>query len=169
MRKRLKRQDQSAQRQSRNQGDAGLPDDAPPAEPEPGSPLYPQYAERRAAAYQRREAFRVGMRMAVLVDRPMELTCELVDISFLGARFSVELPCTPGIVISFRLEVPTYGATSKPTVIPLRAEVVRVEGGQTGVRFIDLSPEMSRTIKELVLAQERRLLAATSDRRKLVD
>jgi hypothetical protein len=59
----------------------------------------------RRSGEQRRDAFRVSMNLPVYVDEPMELYCELVDISVLGLRFDRELPCSPGVEVEFRLEV----------------------------------------------------------------
>ena len=78
------------------------------------------------------------MNMPVYVDEPMERYCEFVDISVLGLRLDRELPCTPGVKVFFRLVIPSYGATPKPTEIELVAEVVRVEGGYTGLQFVAL-------------------------------
>ncbi len=78
------------------------------------------------------------MKHAGYVDEPMERYCELVDISVLGLRLDRELPCTPGVKVFFRLVIPSYGATPKPTEMELAAEVVRVEGGYTGLRFVRL-------------------------------
>lgn len=109
---------------------------------------------------QRREAFRLNMRMPVYVDAPMETFCELRDISFTGLGFDRELPCTPGIVVMFRLEIPGYGAVAVPERIPLQAEVMRVYRGHTGLRFVDLDHEQSRAIHELITVQQRMILAA---------
>jgi hypothetical protein len=128
-----------------------------------------EMSDRRSGS-QRREAFRVSMTLPVYVDEPMELYCELVDISVLGLRFDRELPCSPGIQIAFRLEVPTYGATPRPEQHELFAEVVRVEDGYTGLRFLRLELDQTRTVRELVHGHQRRLLLAERpaalDRRK---
>src|SRR5579875_1765167 len=87
-----------------------------------------EFSDRRSGE-QRRGAFRVAMRMPVYVDAPMQSYCELVDISVLGLRLDAELPCTPGVLVDFRLVVPSYGATPKPEEIELFAEVVRVNAG----------------------------------------
>lgn len=116
-------------------------------------------ADRRAGG-QRREAFRIGMSLPVYVDEPMERYCELVDISVLGLRLDRELPCTPGVTVHFRLVIPTYGATPKPTEMELSAEVVRVEGSFTGLRFTRLEHHQTRAIRELVHGHQRRLLLA---------
>jgi hypothetical protein len=110
------------------------------------------------------------MSLPVYVDEPMELYCELVDISVLGLRFDRELPCTPGVTITFRLEIPTYGATPKPEEIELFAEVLRIDGGFTGLRFVRLELDQTRAVRELVHGHQRRLLLAERpaalDRRK---
>jgi hypothetical protein len=116
-------------------------------------------AERRSGE-QRREAFRIGMSLPVYVDEPMELYCELVDISVLGLRFDRELPCSPGATVMFRLEIPSYGATPKPEQLELFAEVLRVDGGFTGLRFRRLEIEQMRAVRELVHGHQRRLLLA---------
>jgi hypothetical protein len=116
-------------------------------------------SDRRSGS-QRREAFRVEMNLPVYVDEPMELYCELVDISVLGLRFDRELPCTPGVTIGFRLEVPTYGATPKPEEHELFAQVVRVEHGFTGLRFLRMETEQTKTVREIVHGHQRRLLLA---------
>jgi hypothetical protein len=108
---------------------------------------------------QRRRAYRVNMRLPVYLDEPVQLFCEAVDISVLGVRFDRELPCTPGVVVEFRLEVPMYGAAAKPDVIELQAQVVRVGGHYTGLRFVNLEPESARAVRDLVNAQQRRILA----------
>ena len=51
-----------------------------------------------------------------------------------------------------------------PTMIALQAEVVRVERGQTGLRFVGLDREQSRAIRELVTTQQRKMLAARRSR-----
>ncbi len=114
----------------------------------------------RRAGGQRREAFRVALRLPVYVDEPMELYCELVDISVLGLRLDRELPCSPGITILFRLEIPTYGATPKPDELELHAEVVRLARGCTGLRFLRLDMDQTRAVRELVHGHQRRLLLA---------
>jgi len=118
-------------------------------------------AKRRNASErtQRRQAYRVNMRLPVHIDHPVQLFCEVVDISVLGVRLDRELPCTPGVVVEFRVEVPMYGAAAKPEVIDLQAEIVRVGGHYTGLRFVDLEPESARAVRDLVNAQQRRILA----------
>ncbi len=101
------------------------------------------------------------MNLPVYVDEPLELYCELVDISVLGLRFDRELPCSPGIEVVFRLEVPTYGATPKPQELELFAEVVRVDDGYTGLRFLRLAVDETRAVRELVHGHQRRLLLAS--------
>jgi hypothetical protein len=118
-----------------------------------------EIADRRSGE-QRREAFRIGMRLPVYVDEPVELYCELVDISVLGLRFDRELPCPPGTTIIFRLEIPTYGATPKPDELELFAEVLRIDAGFTGLRFRRLAIEQMRAVRELVHGHQRRLLLA---------
>ncbi len=116
-------------------------------------------ADRRSGD-QRREVFRVGMNRPVYVDEPMERYCELVDISVLGLRLDRELPCTPGIKIWFRLVIPTFGATPEPDELELCAEVVRVEGGFTGLRLVDLQLHQTRAVRRLVQEHQRLLLLA---------
>lgn len=125
----------------------------------------PTFNDRRRRAVlqrgsQRREAFRVNVRMPVHVDAPMELFCELRDISYVGVGFDRGLPCSPGIRVRFRLEIPTYGAAAEPEQIELQAEVVHVAWGHTGLRFVDLDREQARAIQELVSTQQRMILAA---------
>jgi hypothetical protein len=124
------------------------------------SDRYELGATERRSGYQRREAFRIGMNLPVYVDEPMELYCELVDISVLGLRFDRELPCAPGIMITFRLEIPTYGATPKPEQLELFGEVLRLEAGFTGLRFRRLELEQMRAVRELVNGYQRLLLLA---------
>jgi hypothetical protein len=100
------------------------------------------------------------MRLPVYVDEPVELYCELVDISVLGLRFDRELPCPPGTTIIFRLEIPTYGATPKPDELELFAEILRIDAGFTGLRFRRLAIEQMRAVRELVHGHQRRLLLA---------
>jgi hypothetical protein len=114
----------------------------------------------RRSGDQRREAFRVAMPLAVFVDEPMELFCELVDISLLGLRVDREMPCTPGISVELRLEIPTYGGQPKPDELELSAEVVRVAGGFTGLCFQRLTRDQARAVRELVHGHQRRLLLA---------
>ncbi|HWD69365.1 MAG TPA: PilZ domain-containing protein [Solirubrobacteraceae bacterium] len=121
---------------------------------------YEAESSDRRSGDQRRDAFRVSMGLPVYVDEPMELYCELVDISVLGLRFDRELPCSPGVEIAFRVEVPTYGATPKPEELELFAEVVRVDDGFTGLRFLRLELDATRAVRELVHGHQRRLLLA---------
>lgn len=127
-----------------------------------------EIADRRSGI-QRREAFRIRMSMSVHIDSPMQLYCELVDISVLGARLDRELPCTPGVKVEFRIVIPSYGATPNPTELALYAEVVRLDDRSTGMRFIEMTPDEARAVRELVHGQQRRLLLAsrkaTLDRR----
>lgn len=116
-------------------------------------------ADRRSGD-QRRDAFRLAMSIPVYVDEPMERYCELVDISVLGLRLDRELPCTSGVTVFFRLVIPSYGATPKPTEMELAAEVVRVEDGYTGLRFARLETQQTRAVRELVHSHQRRLLLA---------
>jgi len=102
--------------------------------------------------------------MTVHVDAPLEIFCELRDVSFTGVGFDRELPCTPGIEVSFSLELPTYGAALVASSILLQAEVVRVEMGHTGLRFVDLDREQTRAVHELVTTQQRMMLAARRSR-----
>lgn len=119
----------------------------------------PESAERRSGD-QRRDAFRVGMNLSVYVDEPMQLYCELADVSVLGLRLDRELPCTPGVIVEFRLVIPSYGAAPKPTELELLAEVVRVDGGFTGLRFPRMEIDQTRAIRDLVHGHQRRLLLA---------
>lgn len=110
------------------------------------------------------------MNLPVYVDEPMELYCELVDISVLGLRFDRELPCSPGVMVAFRLEIPSYGATPKPEQLELFAEVLRRGAGFTGLRFPRLELEQMRAVRDLVHSHQRLLLLAERpaalDRRK---
>jgi hypothetical protein len=125
----------------------------------------------RAGGFNRRAACRVTMPMHVHVESPVQMFCELRDISVIGAAFDRELPCTPGIGIDFIFEVPTYGASLKPESIKMHAEVVRVEDGVTGVRFSDLRGEEAKQIVRLVYDQQRRILLGRhlANERKLRD
>jgi hypothetical protein len=118
-----------------------------------------ELADRRSGD-QRRDAFRLAMNLPVYVDEPMERYCELVDVSVLGLCFDCELPCTPGVTVFFRLVIPSYGATPKPTEMELAAEVVRVENGFTGLRFAKLEHDQTRAVRDLVHGHQRRLLLA---------
>jgi hypothetical protein len=102
----------------------------------------------------------------VYLDSPMQLFCELVDMSVLGARFDRELPCTPGIRIRFRIHIPAYGASPEPEELELTAEVVRVEYGDTGVRFVELDGEQARAVRRVVSERQRALLAALRNSRQ---
>jgi hypothetical protein len=113
---------------------------------------------------QRRGAFRITLRMSVQVDAQTELLCGLRDVSFTGVGFDRELRSAPGVPVSFSLELPTYGAALVPTTIALRAEVVRVEQGHAGLRFVDLDHEQARWLHELVTTEQRKLLAARRSR-----
>ena len=130
---------------------------------QPGSeakdPYGSEIVERRSGE-QRREAFRVHLRMSVLVDEPMECYCELVDISVLGLRLDRELPCTPRVTVHLRLVIPTYGETPAPRELELVAETVRVEDGHMGLRFVRLDHDQTRAVRELVHSHQRRLLLA---------
>ena len=68
----------------------------------------------------------------------MQLSCGLREISFAGVGFDLELPCQPGLQVSFSLGCPTYGGALVPTTIALQAEVVSIEPGHTGLRFVNL-------------------------------
>jgi c-di-GMP-binding flagellar brake protein YcgR len=116
-------------------------------------------SERRTGN-QRRAAFRIRMKMPVHVDEPMQLYCELVDISVLGARLDRELPCTPGVKVTFRVVIPSYGATRDLVEVELRAEVMRTDKGGTGIRFVEMSHGDARAVREMVHGQQRRLLLA---------
>ena len=124
------------------------------------SERYDVERSERRSGLQRREAFRIGMNLPVYVDDPMELYCELVDISVLGLRFDRALPCSSGTMIFFRLEIPSYGATPKPEQLELAAEVLRIDAGYTGLRFRRLEIEQTRAVRELVHGHQRRLLLA---------
>lgn len=100
------------------------------------------------------------MNMPVYVDEPIELYCELVNVSVLGLRLDRALPCHPGTMIFFRLEIPSYGATPKPEQIELYAEVLRIDAGFTGLRFRRLELEQMRAVRDLVHSHQRRLLLA---------
>jgi hypothetical protein len=108
---------------------------------------------------QHRQAFRVRMHLPVHVESPMHTYCETLDMSVLGARFDRDLPCTPGVEIGFTLEIPNYGV-DRPRELQLQAEVVRVREGDTGVRFVDLTPDQNRAVRELVNEQQRMILNA---------
>ena len=95
----------------------------------------------------------------------MQMYCELVDISVLGARLDRELPCTPGVKIHFTLEIPNYGI-GKPEELELQGVVVRVNGGNTGLRFAELTPDQTREVRDLVNEQQRIILAALRAKRE---
>lgn len=109
--------------------------------------------------FEEREAFRVRIRLPVHVEPPLQAYCETVDMSVLGARFDRELPCVPGVDIGFVLEIPGYGA-DKPRTLKLQAEVVRICERDTGVRFVNLTLEQRRAVRDLVNGQQRMILAA---------
>jgi hypothetical protein len=102
------------------------------------------------------------MPLGVYVYAPTELVCELRDISYNGVGFDLELPCAPGVEVMFRLEESDYGALIVPTSIALRAEVVRVELGHTGLRLVELDGDEPRAVREFVAAKQRTILAARS-------
>lgn len=101
---------------------------------------------------QRREAFRVGLTLPVWVNTPVELDCQLVDLSVLGARFSAQLPCMPGADAEFMLVTERYGT------VPISGEVVRAGEGQTAVRFTRFGDRAERAVTELVSSEQRRVL-----------
>lgn len=126
---------------------------------EPFDPYGIELEERRSGE-QRRDAFRISMKMMVYVDAPMRCDCELVDISVLGLRIDHDLPCSVGVKVELRLVIPSYGATLVPDELPLLAEVVRVDQDYTGLRFVDVTFGEARAVRELVHDQQRRLLQA---------
>lgn len=101
---------------------------------------------------QRRAAFRVDVKLPVWVEYPVERDCELVDISVLGARFNTELPCAAGSTSEFLLVTEEYGT------IPVAGEVVRVNAGETAVRFMPLAHNAERAVTEIITAEQRRRL-----------
>jgi len=103
---------------------------------------------------QRRENYRVPTDWWVRINVPWEVTTQLADISLSGARFHGELPCTPGVPIGFALEVPKVGD------VPFTAEVVWIRRGQTGVRFTDVPGKRAQLLREALVDEERRILAA---------
>ena len=125
-------------------------------------------ADRRSGD-QRREAFRIAMKHACVRGR--------ADGALLRARRHLGAgPATRSraalharVKVYLRLVIPSYGATPKPTEMELSAEVVRVEGGLTGLQLVDLQPHQTRAVRELVHGHQRRLLAehpAALDRRQ---
>jgi hypothetical protein len=114
---------------------------------------------------QRRQAFRVRMRLPVHIEAPMCMYCETVDMSVLGVRLDRELPCAPGVEIRMTIEVPSYDGT-KPREIELEGEVVRVQDGDTGVQFADMTTEQKRAVREIINEQQRLLLAARAAARQ---
>ncbi len=109
------------------------------------------------------------MKVPVVVDSPVRLTCELVDISVLGLRVDRTLPCLHGTKVTFRLQLPDYGESPEASELELVAETVTIADDHTGLRFVDLSPFEAREVRDLVYAHQRRLLAGpfrlTLDRR----
>ena len=101
---------------------------------------------------QRRANYRIKADWWVRIHVPWEVATQLVDISLSGARFMGELPCTPGVPLSFVLEVPDIGD------VPFDAEVVWVGSGASGVRFTGVNNQRSELLREALLAEERKLL-----------
>jgi hypothetical protein len=125
----------------------------------------PTIADRRRKrvlqrGLQRRGAFRIETRMAVYVEAPAYLVCELRDISYTGLGFDHELPWMPGTKVDFCLELPTHGAVLVPTSLALQAALVRVGCGRTGLRLVDHEGDQARALQELVSTQQRVILAA---------
>jgi hypothetical protein len=105
------------------------------------------------------------MRLPVHVEAPMQMYCETVDMSVLGARLDRELPCVPGVAVTLTVEIPNYDGT-KPREVQLRAEVVRVQEGDTGVRLLDMTTGQKQAVREIINEQQRLLLAARNAARQ---
>ena len=100
----------------------------------------------------RRAAFRVDSSLPVWVTYPVELDCNLLDVSVAGACFDVALPLPPGTVCEFVLVTEEYGT------IPLTGEVVRIGAEETAVSFSVVRHDAARALKELVLSEQRHRL-----------
>jgi hypothetical protein len=107
---------------------------------------------------QYRQAFRVRVCLPVQMTAPVRLECETVDVSVLGVRFNRELPCGVGTTVDFTADLDGHGV-SGPRLLELRAEVVRIHQGETGLRFVTLTQDQRRAVRELVHSQQA-LLAA---------
>ncbi|HTW12218.1 MAG TPA: PilZ domain-containing protein [Solirubrobacteraceae bacterium] len=104
-----------------------------------------EYAQRRAA-------FRVALRLPVWVEYPAEVSCELQDISLLGASIDCALPCDFGDRCEFVLVTEDFGT------VPLTGQVVRTGQGSTALRFIETDHQAARAVRDLVSAAQRREL-----------
>jgi hypothetical protein len=108
---------------------------------------------------QRRQAFRVAVRLTVHVHEPKRMDCETVDISVLGVRFNRRLPYAPGAQIRFIVDVPARRGARR-NQLELQGRVVRVQPGDTGIEFVDTTAHQKRAVRELI-SQHRRLLLST--------
>jgi hypothetical protein len=107
---------------------------------------------------QYRQAFRVRICLPVQLTAPARLECETVDLSVLGVRLNRELPCALGTAVGFTADLDGRGVPG-PRRLELRAEVVRIHQGDTGLRFIALTQDQRRTVRELVHSQQAELAA----------
>ena len=110
---------------------------------------------------QRRQAFRIRVRLPVHVRGPMRMDCETVDISVLGVRFNRRLPYAPGAQIRFIVDLPARrGAKRNEIEIELQGRVVRALPGDTGIEFVDIDARQKQAVRELI-SHHRRLLLST--------
>ena len=101
---------------------------------------------------QRREAFRVDVRLRVEVNHPRIRDGWLVNLSASGALLDVDLECEPGDGVQFSIML----ADEDP--IPLAAEVVRRKDTRVAVKFIGLGLGSDREVAHIVFAEHRRRL-----------
>jgi hypothetical protein len=108
---------------------------------------------------QRRQAFRVRLRLPVHVHGPEQVDCETVDISVLGVRFNRRLPYAPGVQIRFIVELPAHRGVRR-NELELQGRVVRALPGDTGIEFVDIAASQKRAVRELI-SQHRRSAPST--------
>lgn len=108
---------------------------------------------------QRRQAFRVRVRLPVHVDGPKRMDCETVDISVLGVRFNRRLPYPPGAHVRFIVDVPARRGARR-NELELQGRVVRVLPDDTGIEFVDIGAHQKRAVRELI-NRHRRLSLST--------
>lgn len=99
-------------------------------------------------AVHQRSSYRVPSNLWAHINLPMQMSVQLLDISLGGARLGRELPCTPGVPIALGLELPGHGP------VGIRARVVWVDNGQSGIEFTDVLGERADILRATLLAED---------------
>lgn len=109
---------------------------------------------------QKRGAVRLEMRLPVEITHPFVRAGHTANLSVTGVLLDFEVPCSPGVALSFTLALPDGQSLALTGVVVRQTEGLFANQGQTGVELSARQGAQAQMLRDLIAQEQRRILRA---------